>query len=229
MHKWHVYQEFSQASQAAADHMANLIAITLMEKGNCHIILPGGETPKRCLQLLAEKNLRWEKCHWYPGDERCYEKSHPERNDVMLQKNFWSYIGNTNVHIIPAELGAEQGASVYRTLLDATGKIDIAFLGMGEDGHTASLFPGNKALTDERSVVPVHDSPKPPAERVSLGIQTLVNARHRVVLANGSGKNEIINKIKSGEQLPINCIGDIHWFVDELAYAGCTEDTVKGA
>lgn len=219
MHKWHVFKEFNEASHAAADHIANLIAITLIDKNICHIVLPGGETPKTCLQYLAEKNIRWEKCHWYLGDERCYGKNHPERNDVMLQKNFWSHIGNTNIHIIPAELGAEQGASVYRTIIDATDRIDIAFLGMGEDGHTASLFPGNQALKDERSVVPVFEAPKPPAERVSLGMQTLLKAGHRVVLACGTGKAEIIKSIKSGEQLPVNCIGVIDWFIDESAYS----------
>lgn len=218
MHNWYVFKSFADASQAAADHIANLIAINLMDKNVCHIVLPGGETPRRCLHLLAEKNLRWEKCHWYLGDERCYEKNHPGRNDVMLHDNFWSQIGNTNIHIIPAELGAEQGASVYRTIIDATDCIDIAFLGMGEDGHTASLFPGNEALQDERSVVPVFHSPKPPEERVSLGITTLFNAKNRVVLACGAGKADILKRIKAGEELPVNSIGDIDWFVDEMAH-----------
>ena len=129
MHSWHVYENFRNAEQAAADYIANQISLALIKKDVCHIVLPGGNTPKICLHLLAEKNLRWEKCHWYLGDERCYEKNHPERNDMMLKNNFWSRIGNTNIHVIPAELGAEQGASVYRTLIDATGPIDIAFLG----------------------------------------------------------------------------------------------------
>ena len=217
MHNWRIFKNFSDAEQAAADYIANMIVFSLMENNICHIVSPGGNTPKKCLKLLAEKNLRWEKCHWYPGDERCYDRNHPERNDTMLQEHFWSQIGNTNIHIIPAELGAEQGASVYRTLIDATECIDIAFLGMGEDGHTASLFPGNVALEDERSVVPVFESPKPPAERVSLGKQTLIRAKTRVVLVGGKAKAEILQEIKSGSQLPINDIGDIEWFVDEAA------------
>lgn len=217
MHNWHIYKKFSEAEQAAADYIANMIVFSLMKKNICHIILPGGNTPKNCLQLLSEKNLRWEKCHWYLGDERCYEKKHPERNDVMLQKYFWSHIGNTNIHIIPAELGAEQGASVYRKLMDNT-DIDIAFLGMGEDGHTASLFPGNEALKDPRSVVPVFSSPKPPLERVSLSMKTLKNIPKKIVLAGGSGKAKVVDQIKSGRQLPVNCIGDIDWFIDKAAF-----------
>lgn len=217
MHKWNVYQDKEAASQAAADHIASMISLALINKDVCHIALPGGETPKRCLELLAEKNLRWEKCHWYLGDERCYEKKESGRNDVMLETHFWSHIGNTNLHKIPAEKGAEQGASVYRSLINVIGKLDIAFLGLGEDGHTASLFPGNPALEDERSVVPVFNSPKPPSDRVSLGVNTLKQADKRVILAFGEGKAEIISRIKQGEELPVNMINDIDWYVDQAA------------
>ena len=95
--------------------------------------------------------------------------------------------------------------------------VDIAFLGMGEDGHTASLFPGNAALGDLRSVVPVYHSPKPPSERVTLSLDTLNKADCRVILTGGSAKATIINRIKEGGALPVNSIGDINWFVDNEA------------
>jgi len=90
----------------------------------------------------------------------------------MLQEYFWSKLDKSHHHIIPAELGAEQGASSYRDLTDRI-EFDIAFLGMGEDGHTASLFPENEALNDTRSVIPVYDSPKPPSDRISMSKYTL--------------------------------------------------------
>jgi 6-phosphogluconolactonase len=140
-----------------------------------------------------------------------------ERNDLMLEKYFWSRLSQTNVHPIPAELGAEEAAKIYREAISSVESFDIAFLGMGEDGHTASLFPQNKALQDARSVVPVYNSPKPPAERVSLSVDTLKKAGCRIVLAAGAGKAAIIARIKKGEALPINSIGDIHWYVDKTA------------
>lgn len=218
MHKWYVSESHDKASQAAADYIANLVSIRLIKKDSCHIALPGGNTPGQCLEYLAEKNLRWENCHWYLGDERCYEKGHEERNDVMLEKVFWSRIDKTNLHKIPAEKGAEQGASVYRSLIDASATLDIVFLGLGEDGHTASLFPGNPALDDPRSVVPVFNSPKPPSERVSLGVETLKKAGNRIILSTGSAKAEIIKRIRQGEDYPVNRIGSIDWFVDEQAF-----------
>ena len=219
MHKWHVYPKLDDASKAAADFIADNIEKKLQKKDICRVILPGGNTPAICLGYLSEKELPWDKVHWYLGDERCYPRGHAERNDVMLEKYLWSRISSTNVNRIPAELGAEEAAAVYRELINSVDSFDIAFLGLGEDGHTASLFPGNKALVDVRTVVPVYDSPKAPPKRVTLSINTLRNSQCRVVLTGGIAKANVISRIKRGEQLPINCLGDINWYVDEAAFS----------
>jgi len=213
-HHWHVYEQMQQASEAAADFLAQKIDESVGRRNICHVILPGGNTPEQCLGYLLKAVLPWHKIHWYPGDERCYPKGHAERNDVMLQANFWSHIDLPNVHNIPAELGAEQAALLFRKSIAAIKQFDIAFLGMGEDGHTASLFPGNAALDDERSVVPVYHAPKKPDNRVSLSPGTLRKARYRMVLAGGVGKASVARQVKRKAQLPVNIIGDINWFVD---------------
>lgn len=222
MHKWFVYDDFDAVSKATSEFLAASIDAGLRKKDVCHVILPGGNTPRVCLHYLANKKLPWEKIHWYLGDERCYPQAHIERNDVMLEKNFWSLLSKTNIHLITAELGAEKAAEIYREEIAAVDCFDIAFLGMGEDGHTASLFPGNKALDDTRSVIPVYHSPKPPGDRVSLSMQTLRNAHCRIVLASGLSKAAIIKRIKEGDSLPINCIGDINWFIDQDALSAVT-------
>ena len=215
MHKWHIAKDFEEASQAAADFIVKKILHSLQKNNICHIVLPGGNTPAKCLELLAKENLPWERIHWYLGDERCYPPGHEDRNDVMLEKNLWSHLAVANTHIIPAELGADIAAENYRNVIRSIEKFDIAFLGMGEDGHTASLFPDNKALSDTRSVVPVYDSPKEPAERVSLSLATLKRAETRMVLACGESKAELFVRIKQGEAFPVNLIGDIEWFIDQ--------------
>lgn len=217
MHKWNIYKDFDAASKAAADFIASNINDSLEQKGICHVILSGGNTPARCLSYLATKSIAWDKVHWYLADERCHPEGHAERNDLMLQENLWSLISTANIHVIPAELGAEQAASHYRDVIRPIENFDIAFLGVGEDGHTASLFPDNAALHDTRSVVPVYDSPKPPVERVSLSIDILRKTPCRLVLAAGQGKAPIISRVRSAESLPINSLGDITWFIDEAA------------
>lgn len=222
MHHWHVSENLEQASVATALHLASAIEQVLNRKEICRIILPGGNTPAKCFQLLAQNSLPWENIYWYPGDERCYPVGHADRNDLMLQKNLWSLlpegaVTEENVYAIPAELGAEQGARKYREVVMKVTCFDIALLGIGEDGHTASLFPGNAALKDKHCVVAVHDSPKPPAERVSFGINVLRDTELKIVLASGVAKSEVISRIKKGDKLPINSIGDIYWYVDQQA------------
>jgi len=217
MHHWTVSASLEAASIAAADFIATQVSAAIEARGICHMIVPGGNTPARCFTVLAEMSLPWDKLHCYPGDERCYEVGHAERNDVMIETNLLSRISGIHFHPMPAELGAEQGALLYRSTLELIDQFDIAFLGMGEDGHTASLFPDNEALQARSTVVAVHQSPKPPADRISMSMVTLQRARTRMVLAAGVSKAEIIAKIRTGEPLPVNRVGDIHWFVDEAA------------
>lgn len=219
MHHWSVSKDLDNASHAAADFLAENIMDSIAARGVCHVIVPGGSTPARCFDYLVEKSLPWDKVHWYPGDERCYPTGHPERNDVMLREHLLSRIPSSHFHGITAERGAKRAAADYQEQIRAIDAFDIAFLGMGEDGHTASLFPGNAALQDKQRVVAVFEAPKPPSERVSLGMDTLRQSRVRMVLAAGAGKADIIRRIRAGEALPVNSIGVIYWFLDETCWA----------
>ena len=126
--------------------------------------------------------------------------------------------GDANLIRIPTELGTEQAAAVINEKLKGITNLDIALLGMGEDGHTASLFPGNPALDSSDHAVAVFQSPKPPPERVSLTLHFLQQSLNKAVLTKGRGKREIILRIKSGERFPVTLVGDdIHWFIDEPA------------
>lgn len=219
MHKWHIYKDKNQASIAVADFLIENIKKVLEKKSRCNIVLPGGNTPAQCLKIVSKNNLPWHKIHWYLGDERCYPLGHEDRNDIMIENNFWSLISSPkeNNHPIPAELGPEEAAIIYSDEIKKSSGLDIVLLGMGEDGHTASLFPNNEALQSNKIAVAVYNSPKAPDERVSLSIETLKSATYKIILALGNGKKEAIEKIKNGEKLPINCLGSLDWFVDEDA------------
>jgi 6-phosphogluconolactonase len=219
MHEFRHCTDAADLAGAAAAHLAARIRNCLDGREVCRIALPGGRTPGRCLALLAGDSLPWERLHWYLGDERCYPPGHAGRNDVMLEAELWSRIDTpaANRHPIPAELGPEAAAGRYSSEIVAAGQLDIVLLGMGEDGHTASLFPGNPALDDSRPVVPVHRAPKPPAERVSLGLSTLQAATERIVLVSGADKRVALQRVQAGEALPIARIGPLLWFVDDDA------------
>ena len=213
------YPDAEAVARAAADYLYELISGCVAEHGVCHVALPGGGTPARCLELLAGSDLPGRDIHWYLGDERCYPPMHPERNDSMIEQCLWSRIDAppANRHRIPAELGPERAAEEYSALINGIGRLDVIVLGMGEDGPTASLFPGNAALDDERAVVPVFNAPKAPPERVSLGLATLQAGVQRVVLVTGNNKHEALMRIQKGEPLPAGLIGRSCWFVDQAA------------
>jgi len=219
MNNFKVFEFPEDVARAAADYLSRQIENCVNKKGECHVVLPGGSTPARCLELLAEKPLQWQHIHWYPGDERCYPAGHVERNDTMItEKLFLQQKHNIeNFHPVPAELGPELGAENYSVMLETIDGLDIVLLGMGEDGHTASLFPGNKALDDTRSAVPVYDAPKPPAERISLSLNLLRSADECIVIATGDNKREALAEVRTGALLPISLIEPDIWFVDEAA------------
>jgi len=219
MHQWYKNNDFESASLAAAEFLAENIRKCCQQQDECHVVLPGGNTPANCLNTLSQMKLPWEKIHWYPGDERVCKKNDPQRNDLMLDKNFWSKLPSGVFHRIPTELGVEQAVDQFTVELEPVKQMDIAFLGLGEDGHTASLFPGNPALDDPSPVVAVYDSPKPPPSRVSLGLDYLRGSKLKIVLASGVGKADIIQSIRQGAEFPVTCLGDIHWFVDQDALA----------
>ena len=214
-----IYPDPKSVAQAAADYLCKQIQACVDAKGQCHVVLPGGSTPAVCLRLLADKQLPWHSIHWYPGDERCYPVGHEERNDTMIRQKLFSQ--NTQAektfHPMPAELGPEEAAKHYSKLLDEVGQLDIVVLGMGEDGHTASLFPGNAALEDTRSAVAVYEAPKAPDERISISLDTLRNAGECIVIATGEGKREALTRIMQGESLPVGMIEPDVWFIDQTA------------
>lgn len=220
MSSFKVLADAEAVATEAAAYIFDQIKNCVDTKGECHVVLPGGTTPARCLELLADMPLPWKHIHWYPGDERCYPVGHVERNDTMIIKKLFSGRDHSlmNFHPIPAELGPEQGAEQFAECINAAAGIDVVVLGMGEDGHTASLFPDNPALNDSRSVVPVYNAPKAPKDRISLSLTTLKNAEHCIVIATGANKGEALLNIRNGQSLPVSMVEPDVWFVDKAAY-----------
>jgi len=186
----------------------------IAKRGVFHWVLAGGTTPKQCYELLRDAEIDWSKVHVWFGDERCLPVGDDERNDVMADEALLKHvpIPQDQIHRIDAELGAEQAAVLYAESLADIERLDLVLLGMGEDGHTASLFPNNPALINEALAVPVFDSPKPPSDRVSMGYTALMLAHRRIILVTGEGKRDAFDKVCAGEPLPVN-MDDSEWYV----------------
>ena len=169
------------------------------------------------MQALRELPIEWAHVQVYFGDERCLNTGDSERNDRMAQEALLDHVAipAENIHRIAAQLGALQAAADYADVMPA--RLDLVLLGLGEDGHTASLFPGNPATTSEAAVVAVFDAPKPPSERVSLGMSTLNAAREKLFLISGAGKREPLARILQGSELPAAQITGAQWHMDRAA------------
>lgn len=167
------------------------------------LVLAGGSTPRRTYELLAATEHDWAAWEIFWSDERCLPAGNTARNSVMAQQAWLDHvaIAPANIYPIPAELGAALAAAAYADLVQEKQPFDLLLLGMGEDGHTASLFPG--ALDEAALTVAVHNAPKAPAERVSLGLKSLRACRQQLVLITGVGKAPALTAWGQGEDLPI--------------------------
>jgi 6-phosphogluconolactonase len=201
---------------AVARQAADLIAETLRAGGSC--VLAGGTTPQACYGLLRPESLPWGRVSILFSDERCVAPDDPESNYRLAREALLSRVAPLSVHRIPGELGAEPAAGLYSEIVTALRPLDLVLLGVGEDGHTASLFPGNPALHAGGSAVAVHGAPKPPPSRVSLTLEVLREARRVLVLATGHGKREAVAQARRGT-VPSGMIPHAEWLLD-LAAAG---------
>jgi 6-phosphogluconolactonase len=167
------------------------------------IVLAGGSTPRRTYEMLAGMAQDWSAWEVFWSDERCLPADHPERNSRLAHDVWLSHVAIPagQIHPIPAELGAARAAAEYSTLVVDRQPFDLVLLGMGEDGHTASLFSTNGDHV--APVIAVHGAPKPHSERVSLNFQTLRACRKQLVLITGAEKSSALFAWQQGANLPI--------------------------
>src|SRR2546430_3114553 len=174
-----------EVAQAAAAEIADAL-----RGGARSLVLAGGTTPKRCYELLSELDVEWGRVAVLFGDERCVPPDHPDSNYRMAKETLLDRVMPATIYRIPAELGPEEGADDYAEVVANVAPLDFVLLGVGEDGHIGSLFPGHPALQSDGLTVGIHDSPKPPPERVTLTLEAFRDAGRGVVLAAREGQAE---------------------------------------
>jgi len=205
--KWTILENPDAVARAACERIVQASIRAIAGRGEFHIVLAGGSTPERTYVLLAAAECDWKRWHLWFGDERCLSRDHPDRNSVMVERALSGKvtIPAAQVHAIPAELGAELAAKQYAERLECVSLFDMVLLGMGKDGHTASLFPGHTYPAGE-SVLAIYDSPKLPAERVSLSIEALARCRQLLFIITGREKAGAIAQWRNGTQLPVSMV-----------------------
>lgn len=214
------------------------ISEAIRNEGRATWVLAGGRVPMVAYGMIAGKAdeaVDWSKVSFLIGDERCVPFDDPESSWSQIEDALLSHLDlSPSVKRPSTERSAEEAADNYETYMshlphDSRGYpvLDHVWLGIGEDGHTLSLFPGHPSLEPtEEFVIPVHDSPKPPPDRISLTLAALRGARDCLVITAGEGKADIVRRAFDGDtSLPIvqaiNEIeaagGTVTWLLDEAA------------
>jgi 6-phosphogluconolactonase len=221
-------------AETAADRILSRIDANA---GRIAICLAGGSSPKRLYELLATEAYRsripWERTHWFIGDERFVPTTDPLNNMAMARGIFLDRLAPaSHIHPIPTDKNPDQSAERYqRELKSFYGAdrlnperplFDIVLLGVGPDGHTASIFPEYPALSEtERWVVGVREAHVAPfVPRVTLTLPTLASCREMLFEVSGSDKRAILTRVLDGENLPAaraHSIGETIWLVDAAA------------
>jgi len=237
------FGNLKELTQAAGDEFLSRAETTVGRNNTFTVVLSGGSTPKHLYRYLARKAksrgfdpLLWNKLHFFWGDERMVGQDHPDSNFGMANQSLLSKlpISPDQIHPIKTERGEpEEVADDYDrelrnffSLSDSEfPRFDLVFLGMGEDGHTASLFPGTDAVYEDHRAVVAPWVEKLGAYRVTLTVPVFNNADCVIFLVSGKNKAETLQKILSWEERPGNFPaqyirpnkGDLYWFLDRAA------------
>jgi 6-phosphogluconolactonase len=208
--RWHGMIDAEALRREALRRILDAAARAIQARGRFQIVLSGGQTPRPLYRMLRSQPADWSAWHIFLGDERGVPRESQERNSHLVAEEWLDHvpIPATQLHMIPAELGVRRAATAYAEELRRIGDFDLVTLGLGEDGHTASLFPGHDwgVTSDAPAVMAVFDAPKPPPERVSLSAARLSRALEVMFLVEGESKAAAIAQWRAGKLLPASAI-----------------------
>ncbi len=234
----HVFTDLEALSEAAVDHVLQAASEAIATRGTFHLALAGGSTPRRLYELLASperrKNIDWSRWEIWFGDERCVPPDHADSNYRMAREALLDHVPIPAEQVHPMvgraddpEADARAYAQTMDHILTLAGDVpifDLVLLGMGDDGHTASLFPGTDILAvTDRNVAAVHVAAKN-TWRVSLTYRVLNRAREIMFLVAGAAKAPVIARVlgqpEAEPRYPVEGIdaqGKVYWFLDRAA------------
>ena len=238
-----IYPDLDTLSQEAARYTVRLANQSIVTHGRFTIALAGGSTPKKLYALLASEPYRsqvdWGLVEVFWGDERCVPPDHPDSNFRMAQEELLSKvpIPASQIHRMPAELpdhdaAAQAYAAEIQRLFGTSGipHFDLIQLGMGPEGHTASLFPHQASLHEQQRLVMPVTTPKPPPDRLTFTPPLLNAARHVLFMVTGAEKADALHAILEGDyqpdEYPAQIVrptnGEVTWMLDTAAASKLT-------
>lgn len=243
----HIHDDSEALARAVAHRLLTTLRSAQSEAGGASLVLTGGGMGRASLEAVRDSperdHLDWTAVDIWWGDERYLPAGDPERNETLARTALLDHVPvpASRVHVMPADddttTRGDPGAAaaLYREMLRTHGegtespRFDVLLLGVGPDGHVASLFPDHPGLEDARTAFAVHDSPKPPPTRISLGFSAITRARQVWCVVSGSDKAEAVaaaleeaGSVSGAPEVPAaraRGTEATHWFVDRASAA----------
>lgn len=229
------YKTADDVAQAAAENAIEILQLAIEAKGSASWVLAGGSSPMLAYKKIIKDffdALDWSKITVLIGDERMVPLNHKDSNYGAIVALFDKSPELSKVkRLVPdTTVDVATAAADYanRIVAENIVEFDLVWLGVGEDGHTLSLFAGNAAFTEPTDVwvIPVYDSPKPPSERISLSLKALEHVDELVIFAVGASKQDALKAARLKRLLPISVAsdvvesngGEVRWLYDEAAW-----------
>lgn len=235
----HIYKNAETLSDAVAGWIAGRIGETLKKKGRFTIALSGGSTPQRLHKILAaspyKEQIDWSKLHIFWGDERAVPFQDSRNNAKMAYDTLLDFVPvpASQIHVMRTDITPEQSAIEYEKILhqyfsSAQETFDLVLLGMGDDGHTLSLFPGTDVVHEEAAWVKAFFLKAQDMYRITLTKSVVNKSACIAFLTTGTGKAHALKEVLKGAYNPDlypsqeirPATGQLHWFVDEAAASG---------
>lgn len=234
----HIEKDTKALSASLAEWINNYIQQVLAKQDRFTFVLSGGGTPKALYALLAEspykESIPWEKLHFFWGDERAVPFEDSRNNAKMCYDELLDKVPvkAENIHIMRTDITPEESAAEYEKIIKtyfegSETTFDFVLLGMGDDGHTLSLFPGTEVIHEQNTLATSFFLQAQDMYRITLTAPVVNEAACVAFLAAGAGKAEVLKQVLKGEKnvdlYPSQIIqpekGQLHWFVDEAAAA----------
>ncbi len=232
----HIYRDLNELSTDVADWMVSIIGETIGKTGRFTIALSGGSTPQKLYTLLAtepyKQKIDWSKMHIFWGDERVVPFEDERNNAKMTYDTLLQLVPvpDAQIHVMKTDIDPEESARQYEQLLhgyfDHTETtFDLTLLGMGDDGHTLSVFPGSELVDEKTAWAKSIFVPAQKMYRISLTVPVVNKSAKVAFLTSGSGKAATLKQVIKGDRDPhqfpsqlIQPVNDeLYWFIDEAA------------
>lgn len=215
-----IHETDQKAFEQTSLFISELIAEALALHDVANVVVAAGNSISKSLSYLSVNNLNWEKVNWYLADERCVASTDSRSNQFQIRKILAETI-NVNPERVfgpDTQVQPEKAANDYASRIKSINMFDFCLLGMGNDGHIASLLPNHSVLNSEKLCCVVGDSPNPPAERITMTLKVLTKISRRILVTAGEEKASAVRQYIADPTTPVRLFDPTIIFADKASY-----------